>query len=113
MPQAPYIRFCTFDEKCEEPGHGEYHGAIDLDIARAPQTLLAYGRNGQPLPVAFRGPLRLRLESRLGYKMVKWIRQWNWLPATTRSAPDMDAGVLTSCITAVLHRSELVPPGGS
>ena len=72
--QARYILFRTFDEKWEAPGHGEYYSAIDLDLARAPQTLLAYGMNGQPLPIAFGAPLRLRLESQLGYKMVKWIR---------------------------------------
>jgi DMSO/TMAO reductase YedYZ molybdopterin-dependent catalytic subunit/thiosulfate reductase cytochrome b subunit len=73
-PQARYILFRTFDEKWEKPGHGEYYSAIDLDLARAPQTLLAYAMNGRPLPTAFGAPLRLRLESQLGYKMVKWIR---------------------------------------
>jgi DMSO/TMAO reductase YedYZ molybdopterin-dependent catalytic subunit len=71
---ARYILFRTFDEKWEEPGHGEYYSVIDLDLARAPQTLIAYDMNGQPLPTAFGAPLRLRLESQLGYKMVKWIR---------------------------------------
>jgi DMSO/TMAO reductase YedYZ molybdopterin-dependent catalytic subunit len=74
QPAARYILFRTFDEKWEEPGHGEYYNVIDLDLARAPQTLLAYDMNGQPLPTAYGAPLRLRLESQLGYKMVKWIR---------------------------------------
>ena len=69
-----YILFRTFDDKWEEPGHGEYYCVIDLTLARAAQTLLAYGMNGQPLPTAFGAPLRLRLENQLGYKMVKWIR---------------------------------------
>jgi sulfoxide reductase catalytic subunit YedY len=73
-PRARYIHFRTFDDKWEEPGHGEYYGVIDLDLARAPQTLLAYDMNGHPLPVDFGAPLRLRLETQLGYKMVKWIR---------------------------------------
>jgi DMSO/TMAO reductase YedYZ molybdopterin-dependent catalytic subunit len=30
--------------------------------------------NGHPLAVDFGAPLRLRLETQLGYKMVKWIR---------------------------------------
>ena len=51
-----------------------FRSVIDLDLARAPQTLIAYDMNGQPLPTAFGAPLRLRLESQLGYKMVKWIR---------------------------------------
>ncbi len=73
-PQARYILCRTFDDKWEEPGHGEYYCVIDLDLARAPQTLLAYDMNGQPLPTEFGAPLRLRLENQLGYKMVKWIR---------------------------------------
>jgi DMSO/TMAO reductase YedYZ molybdopterin-dependent catalytic subunit/thiosulfate reductase cytochrome b subunit len=72
--EARYILFRTFDEKWEEPGHGEYYSVVDLKLARAPQTLLAYDMNGQPLPTAFGAPLRLRLENQLGYKMVKWIR---------------------------------------
>ncbi len=71
---ARYILFKTFDEKWEEPGHGDYYGVIDLHLARAPQSLLAYEMNGHPLPVDFGAPLRLRLETQLGYKMVKWIR---------------------------------------
>jgi sulfoxide reductase catalytic subunit YedY len=71
---ARYILFQTFDDKWEEPGHGAYYSVIDLRLARAPQSLLAYGMNGHPLPVDFGAPLRLRLETQLGYKMVKWIR---------------------------------------
>jgi DMSO/TMAO reductase YedYZ molybdopterin-dependent catalytic subunit/thiosulfate reductase cytochrome b subunit len=73
-PRARYILFRTFDEKWEEPGHGDYYSVIDLDLARAPQTLLAYDMNGASLPTAYGAPLRLRLENQLGYKMVKWIR---------------------------------------
>ena len=47
----------------------------------APQTLLAYDMNGQPLPVAFGAPLRLRLETQLGYKMVKCIRSMELVAA--------------------------------
>ena len=72
--RARYILFRTFDEKWEEPGHGEYYSVIDLELAGAPQTLLAYEMNGVPLPSAYGAPLRLRLENQLGYKMVKWIR---------------------------------------
>jgi DMSO/TMAO reductase YedYZ molybdopterin-dependent catalytic subunit/thiosulfate reductase cytochrome b subunit len=71
---ARYVLFRTFDDKWEAPGHGEYYCVIDLKLARAPQTLLAYGMNGQSLPVVFGAPLRLRLETQLGYKMVKWVR---------------------------------------
>lgn len=80
-PQARYIVFRTFDEKWEEPGHGEYYSVIDLDLARAPQTLLAYDMNGQPLAAAFGAPLRLRLETQLGYKMAKCVRSMELVAA--------------------------------
>ena len=38
-----------------------------------PQTILAYGMNGKPLPVANGAPLRLRVERQLGYKMAKYV----------------------------------------
>jgi DMSO/TMAO reductase YedYZ molybdopterin-dependent catalytic subunit len=38
-----------------------------------PQTLVTHGMNGGALPVAFGGPLRLRVPRQLGYKNVKYI----------------------------------------
>ena len=42
-----------------------------LDLVR----LLASRMNGQRLPQVYGGPLRLRVENQLGYKMVKWIER--------------------------------------
>ena len=38
-----------------------------------PQTILAYEMNGQALPIEHGAPLRLRVETQLGYKMAKYI----------------------------------------
>ena len=103
-PEARYILFRTFDDKWEEPGHGEYYSVIDLDLARAPQTLLAYDMNGQPLPTAFGAPLRLRLESQLGYKMVKWIRSMELVA----SYDDIGAGY-GGWRADLLHYSRIAP----
>jgi DMSO/TMAO reductase YedYZ molybdopterin-dependent catalytic subunit len=43
-------------------------------LARHHQTILAYEFNGRPLPVPHGAPLRLRVETQLGFKMVKWLR---------------------------------------
>jgi DMSO/TMAO reductase YedYZ molybdopterin-dependent catalytic subunit/thiosulfate reductase cytochrome b subunit len=77
LPAARYIVFYAFDDKAktQEDGEGYYYGTLDLDLARAPQTMLAYQFNGAPLPVEHGAPLRLRVESQLGFKMVKWIRE--------------------------------------
>jgi DMSO/TMAO reductase YedYZ molybdopterin-dependent catalytic subunit len=50
-----------------------YYESIDLIDAYHPQTILAYGLNGAPLPVANGAPLRLRVERQLGYKMAKYV----------------------------------------
>jgi len=101
---ARYILFRTFDDKWEEPGHGDYYCVIDLDLARAPQTLLAYDMNGQPLPSDFGAPLRLRLESQLGYKMVKWIRSMELIACYQ----DVGAGY-GGWRADLLHYSRLAP----
>jgi sulfoxide reductase catalytic subunit YedY len=43
-------------------------------MADDPQTMLAYEMNGQPLPIVHGAPLRLRVETQLGFTMVKYIR---------------------------------------
>ena len=40
---------------------------------RTISTILAYGLNGQPLPVTNGAPLRLRVERQLGYKHAKYV----------------------------------------
>jgi DMSO/TMAO reductase YedYZ molybdopterin-dependent catalytic subunit len=39
-----------------------------------PQTLLAYEMNWRPLPIPHGAPCRLRVETKTGYKMVKYLR---------------------------------------
>ena len=74
--RARYVVLHAFDDKSmtQHDGEGYYYETLDLRIARAPQTLLAFEFNGEPLPVEHGAPLRLRVESQLGFKMVKWIR---------------------------------------
>jgi sulfoxide reductase catalytic subunit YedY len=51
-----------------------FYEVIDLELARRPQTILAYNFNDEPLPLPHGAPLRLRVETELGYKMVKYLR---------------------------------------
>ena len=51
-----------------------FYEVIDLELARHPQTILAYEFNDEPLPLPHGAPLRLRVETELGYKMVKYLR---------------------------------------
>lgn len=52
-----------------------YYSSWDLASATHPQTLLAYQKNGKPLPVDNGAPLRLASPIKLGYKQSKWVTQ--------------------------------------
>ena len=47
--------------------------SLDMPDAFHPQTLLAYGMNGENLPVPHGAPVRLRVERQLGYKNLKYL----------------------------------------
>ena len=75
-PEARYVVFHCFDthRAAACPGRSPtITSSIDLIDARHPQTILAYGLNGKPLPVENGAPLRVRVERQLGYKMPKYI----------------------------------------
>lgn len=52
-----------------------YYESWDLASCLHPQTLLAYEKNGDPLPVDNGAPLRLASPIKLGYKLSKWVGQ--------------------------------------
>ena len=65
LPQARYAVYYSI-----EPDWWE---SVDMADALHPQTFLTMGMNNGDLPVAFGGPLRLRVPRQLGYKSVKYI----------------------------------------
>jgi DMSO/TMAO reductase YedYZ molybdopterin-dependent catalytic subunit len=62
--EAKYVVFFPFDESWD---------SLDMSDAWHPQTLLAYGMNGQELPTPHGAPVRLRVPRQLGYKSVKYL----------------------------------------
>ncbi|MDY6901936.1 MAG: molybdopterin-dependent oxidoreductase [Cyanobacteriota bacterium] len=50
-----------------------YYSSWDIASALHPQTLLAYQKNGESLPVENGAPLRLASPIKLGYKQSKWV----------------------------------------
>jgi DMSO/TMAO reductase YedYZ molybdopterin-dependent catalytic subunit len=70
LARAGYVVFHCMDKR--EDGQ-YYYESIDLFDAFHPQTILAYEMNGQPLSVAYGAPLRLRVETQIGYKNAKYI----------------------------------------
>lgn len=67
MPEARYVVYATL------PMKSFTFDSIDIAEALHPQTLISYGMNGQELPIAFGGPLRMRVPRQLGYKSVKYL----------------------------------------
>jgi DMSO/TMAO reductase YedYZ molybdopterin-dependent catalytic subunit/thiosulfate reductase cytochrome b subunit len=70
-PEAKYVVFHSLQS--DDKGR-KYYEVLDIELARHPQTLLAYEMNGAPVPVAHGAPLRLRVETQLGFKQVKWLK---------------------------------------
>jgi DMSO/TMAO reductase YedYZ molybdopterin-dependent catalytic subunit len=73
--RARYVEFVSF-----EPG---YFSSWDLESAMHPQTVFAYGMNGERLQTGYGAPLRLYSAVKLGYKMVKYLLAVNFLPVRT------------------------------
>jgi DMSO/TMAO reductase YedYZ molybdopterin-dependent catalytic subunit len=75
-PEARFVVFHCLDS-IEKGLSGEvkYYGSIDLVDAYHPQTILAYGLNGKPLPVENGAPIRVRVERQLGYKQPKYVHK--------------------------------------
>jgi methionine sulfoxide reductase catalytic subunit len=80
-PEAKYLVFTSYQHGKQSypdtpPDYEDhpFYEVIDRELAEHPQTILAYEMNGQPLPIEHGAPLRLRVETQLGYKMVKYLR---------------------------------------
>lgn len=80
-PQAKYLVFTSFQlgKQAVKPEltsafQRPFYEVIDMELARHPQTILAYEMNGEQLPINHGAPVRLRVETQLGYKMVKYLR---------------------------------------
>jgi DMSO/TMAO reductase YedYZ molybdopterin-dependent catalytic subunit len=52
-----------------------YYESWDLAASLHPQTLLAYEKNGAPIPLVNGAPLRLAAPIKLGYKQSKWVTE--------------------------------------
>jgi DMSO/TMAO reductase YedYZ molybdopterin-dependent catalytic subunit len=73
--RAGFVEFRSFDQ--------DYSSSWDAPSALHPQTVLAYGMNGQPLTPGHGAPLRLYSGVKLGYKMVKYLTTVRFLPEAT------------------------------
>jgi DMSO/TMAO reductase YedYZ molybdopterin-dependent catalytic subunit/thiosulfate reductase cytochrome b subunit len=77
LGNARHVVFHAFDDKGvtePEDGTGHFYESIPIELTDRPRTILALEMNGRPLTIPHGAPVRLRIETQLGYKMVKWVR---------------------------------------
>ena len=75
--EANHVVFYAYDDKGLTEGEGRYgyfYGSIPMFLAADPQTILALDMNDAPLPIEHGAPIRIRIETQLGFKMVKWVK---------------------------------------
>ncbi|HET8601424.1 MAG TPA: molybdopterin-dependent oxidoreductase [Segeticoccus sp.] len=75
-PEARWAVFYAMDDKGLTEGEGRYgyfYEVLPIELLAHPQSILALDMNGAPLPVEHGAPVRLRVETQLGFKMVKWV----------------------------------------
>ena len=80
---ARFVSFYGFDNYAE---------SIDMLDAFHPQTILAYGMNGESLPPRNGAPLRLRVETQIGYKSVKYLKRVVVTDKFVDPGPDIASG---------------------
>ncbi|MET4705225.1 molybdopterin-dependent oxidoreductase [Frigoribacterium sp. UYMn621] len=70
-PEAKWVIFYSF---AHGPEGGLYYDAQPIEQMSYHLTMLAYDMNDAPVSFGHGAPLRLRNETELGFKMVKWIK---------------------------------------
>jgi DMSO/TMAO reductase YedYZ molybdopterin-dependent catalytic subunit len=66
LPSARFVMYYSCDDWLD---------SIDMLDALHPQTILAYGMNGRDLTVPHGAPLRIRVETQLGAKSIKYLNR--------------------------------------
>jgi len=70
-PEAKWVVFYSLGDGADK---GTYYDAHPIEQMSYHLTMLAYDMNGEPLSFGHGAPLRLRNETQLGFKQVKWIK---------------------------------------
>jgi DMSO/TMAO reductase YedYZ molybdopterin-dependent catalytic subunit len=82
LPDATHVGFVGADLCGPMQPPERFAGSIPLDKACRPEVLLAWGMNGESLPLVHGAPLRVVVPGYIGARSVKWLEQ-----IEIRSAP--------------------------
>jgi sulfoxide reductase catalytic subunit YedY len=79
---AKYLMVTSFG-KAQSMSDGRplepFYSCIPIEACMEDESIFAWEKNDEPLGAPFGAPLRIRIESFVGYKMIKWLRRAEWV----------------------------------